>query len=76
MPAYKALIFDMNQLVRWEPIEAADDVTAVTAVPDCGEAGRIEVWRGSVRLATIRCAESAIQAMRPSSPASGFRTGR
>lgn len=57
MPTYKALIFDMNRLIRWEAVEAADDLSAVNAIPTCREAGRIEIWRGSTRLATIKCAD-------------------
>ncbi len=46
MPSYKVLVFSTNQLVRWEEIEAPDDLAAINAVPACAETGKIEVWRG------------------------------
>ena len=64
MQTYKALIFDMNQLIRWEPIEATDDIAAVNAVPACREAGKIEIWRDTARLATIRCADQRTRLIR------------
>lgn len=56
MPSYKVLIFSTNQLVRWETIEAPDDIAAVTSLPACGEAAKIELWRDDRRLAQVKCA--------------------
>lgn len=55
MPAYKILIFNSNQLIRWETVDAPDDLAAVNSAPSCDEAGKIEVWRNDRRLAKIKC---------------------
>lgn len=60
VPVYKALVFDMNELSRWEPIEAADDLAAVRAVPRCEGATKIELWRDDVRIAIIKCFEEEL----------------
>jgi hypothetical protein len=58
MPTYKALVFDRNRLISWQPIEAADPIAAVkAAVPDCARATKVEIWHGNVRLATVKCAD-------------------
>lgn len=57
MPVYKALVFDLSELSKWELIEAADDLAAVRAVPRCEGASKIELWRDDVRIATIKCYE-------------------
>ena len=58
MPTYKVLIFNANQLDRWETFEADDDLAAVNAAPPCEEGGKIEVWRADTRLAKINCMQS------------------
>ena len=64
MSEYKALIFDMNQLVRWASVEAPDDLTAIRSIPKCDEAAKIELWRDDLRLATIRCAANEVRKFR------------
>lgn len=60
MPSYKAIIFDLNELSRWEPIEAADDLSAIGSLPQCEGATRIELWRDDVRIASIKCIEERL----------------
>ncbi|HEV2080137.1 MAG TPA: hypothetical protein VGR19_09635 [Allosphingosinicella sp.] len=48
-----------NQLVRWDTIEAPDDLAAVNAAPPCEEGGKIEIWRDDRRLAKITCVGQA-----------------
>jgi len=55
VPSYKVLVFSSSQLIRWETIEAPDDIAAVNAAPVYGEAGKVEVWRNDRRLAKIKC---------------------
>ena len=59
MPTYKVLILSANQLVRWDTIEAPDDLAAVNAAPPCEEGGKIEIWRDDRRLAKITCVGQA-----------------